>query len=48
MHDTPGPPSEAAVEEHAAIYAAIRDGRPEAAADTTAAHLDRTLEDDRQ
>ncbi|MER7927189.1 FCD domain-containing protein [Streptomyces sp. NPDC096057] len=40
--------SEAAIEEHAAIYEAVRDGRPEAAAQATAVHLDRTLEDYRQ
>ena len=34
-----------AVEEHEAIYRAIRDGRPEAAADATVVHLDNTLKD---
>ncbi|WEH12984.1 FCD domain-containing protein [Streptomyces sp. VNUA24] len=48
LHDTLGPRSEAAVEEHAAIYEAIRDGRPQAAADATALHLDRTLDNYRQ
>jgi GntR family transcriptional repressor for pyruvate dehydrogenase complex len=48
IHDTLSPHSEAAVEEHAAIYEAVRDGRPEAAAQATALHLDRTLEDYRQ
>ena len=48
IHDTLSPQSEAAVEEHAAIYEAVRDGRPEAAAQATAVHLDRTLEDYRQ
>ena len=37
-----------AVEEHEAIYRAIRDGRPEAAADATVVHLDNTLKDYRQ
>jgi len=37
-----------AVEEHEAIYRAIRDGRPDEAAEATAAHLDRTLEDYRR
>lgn len=34
-----------ALEEHAAIHQAIRDGDPEAAAQATATHLDNTLED---
>ena len=38
----------AAVEEHAAIYHAIRDGEPEAAAEATSVHLDNTLEDYRR
>jgi GntR family transcriptional regulator, transcriptional repressor for pyruvate dehydrogenase complex len=37
-----------AVEEHEAIYRAIRDGRHEDAAAATAVYLDRTLEDDRR
>ena len=37
-----------AVEEHDAIYRAIRDGRPEAAADATVTHLDNTLNDYRR
>jgi len=37
-----------AVEEHAAIYQAIRDGDPEAAAAAAAVHVDRTLEDYRR
>ncbi len=37
-----------AVEEHEAIYRAIRDGRPEEAAAATVVHLDRTLEDYRR
>ncbi len=38
----------AAVEEHEAIYGAIRDGEPEAAAEATSVHLDNTLEDYRR
>jgi GntR family transcriptional regulator, transcriptional repressor for pyruvate dehydrogenase complex len=38
----------AAVEEHEAIYRAIRDGEPEAAAEATSLHLDNTLEDYRR
>ena len=38
----------AAVEEHEAIYRAIRDGDPEAAAGATSVHLDNTLEDYRR
>jgi GntR family transcriptional regulator, transcriptional repressor for pyruvate dehydrogenase complex len=38
----------AAVDEHAAIYRAIRDGEPEAAAQATSVHLDNTLEDYRR
>jgi DNA-binding FadR family transcriptional regulator len=37
-----------AVEEHDAIYRAIRDGRPAAAADATVTHLDNTLNDYRR
>ncbi|WP_433019656.1 FadR/GntR family transcriptional regulator [Kribbella sp. CA-294648] len=37
-----------ATEEHAAIYQAIRDGDPDAAAQATAVHLDNTLEDYRR
>jgi GntR family transcriptional repressor for pyruvate dehydrogenase complex len=37
-----------AVEEHEAIYRAIRDGDPEAAAQATSVHLDNTLEDYRR
>ncbi|WP_203690780.1 FCD domain-containing protein [Streptomyces sp. SID12488] len=48
IHDTLGENTEFAVEEHEAIYRAIRDGRPEEAAEATAAHLDRTLEDYRR
>ena len=38
----------AAVGEHEAIYHAIRDGEPEAAAQATSVHLDNTLEDYRR
>ena len=38
----------AAVEEHGAIYRAIRDGEPEVAAEATSVHLDNTLEDYRR
>ncbi|GHE14625.1 FadR/GntR family transcriptional regulator [Streptomyces alanosinicus] len=48
IHDTLGEGTEAAVVEHEAIYRAIRDGRPDEAAEATAAHLDRTLEDYRR
>ncbi|MBO3751217.1 FadR family transcriptional regulator [Streptosporangiaceae bacterium NEAU-GS5] len=37
-----------AVEEHDAIYRAIRDGRPDAAAEATVVHLDNTLLDYRR
>ena len=40
--------AEAAVNEHEAIYRAIRDGDPAAAAQATSAHLDNTLEDYRR
>ncbi|MFD5792036.1 FadR/GntR family transcriptional regulator [Streptomyces diastatochromogenes] len=48
IHDTLGEGTESAVEEHEMIYRAIRDGRPDEAAEATAAHLDRTLEDYRR
>ncbi|MER6289441.1 FadR/GntR family transcriptional regulator [Streptomyces sviceus] len=48
IHDSFGEGTAAAVEEHDAIYRAIRDGRPEEAAEATAVHLDRTLEDYRR
>jgi GntR family transcriptional regulator, transcriptional repressor for pyruvate dehydrogenase complex len=48
IHDTLGENTQSAVEEHEAIYRAIRDGRPDEAAEATAAHLDRTLEDYRR
>lgn len=37
-----------AVEEHEAIYRAIRDGKPDAAAEATLVHLDNTLKDYRR
>jgi GntR family transcriptional repressor for pyruvate dehydrogenase complex len=40
--------AKAAVSEHEAIYRAIRDGDPEAAAQATSVHLDKTLEDYRR
>lgn len=40
--------AEGAVEEHAAIYQAIRDADPDAAARSTTVHLDNTLEDYRR
>ena len=40
--------ADAAVDEHEAIYRAIRDGDPEAAAQATSMHLDNTLEDYRR
>jgi GntR family transcriptional repressor for pyruvate dehydrogenase complex len=40
--------AEAAVDEHGAIYRAIRDGDPEAAAQAISVHLDNTLEDYRR
>ncbi|MFJ8624956.1 FadR/GntR family transcriptional regulator [Kitasatospora sp. NPDC093550] len=48
IHDMLSEGTRAAVEEHEAIYRAIRDGRPDEAAAATAAHLDRTLEDYRR
>ncbi|MDH6455856.1 MULTISPECIES: FCD domain-containing protein [unclassified Streptomyces] len=48
IHDSLGEGTPAAVEEHEAIYRAIRDGRPDEAAEATAVHLDRTLEDYRR
>jgi GntR family transcriptional regulator, transcriptional repressor for pyruvate dehydrogenase complex len=40
--------ADAAIGEHEAIYRAIRDGEPEAAAQATSVHLDNTLEDYRR
>jgi DNA-binding FadR family transcriptional regulator len=48
LHGTIGGHAEAAVEEHAAIYQAIRDADPEAAAHAAAVHLDNTLQDYRR
>ncbi|BFV55700.1 FCD domain-containing protein [Kitasatospora sp. CMC57] len=48
IHDMLGEGATAAVEEHEAIYRAIRDGRPEEAAAATVVHLERTLEDYRR
>lgn len=48
LHGTVGGHAEEAVAEHVAIYQAIRDGLPEAAAQATAVHLDKTLEDYRR
>ncbi|KFF99071.1 GntR family transcriptional regulator [Streptomyces scabiei] len=48
IHSTLGEGTQSAVEEHEAIYRAIRDGRPDEAAQAAAAHLDRTLEDYRR
>ncbi|MEH0421532.1 FadR/GntR family transcriptional regulator [Streptomyces sp. B21-083] len=48
IHDTFSTHTGLAVEEHEAIYRAIRDGRPDEAAEATAVHLDRTLEDYRR
>ena len=48
LHGTTGGHADGAVQEHAAIYQAIRDGDPEAAAQATAVHLDNTLEDYRR
>ena len=48
LHGTVGGHAAEAVEEHAAIYRAIRDGDPDAAAQATAVHLDNTLEDYRR
>jgi GntR family transcriptional repressor for pyruvate dehydrogenase complex len=48
LHGTVGGHADGAIEEHAAIYEAIRDGDPEAAAQAIAVHLDNTLEDYRR
>ncbi len=48
LHGTVGGHAAEAIEEHAAIHRAIRDGDPEAAAQATAVHLDNTLEDYRR
>ncbi|WP_312878104.1 FCD domain-containing protein [Lentzea indica] len=48
MNGAVGSNAAEAVEEHAAIYQAIRGGDPEAAAAAAAVHVDRTLEDYRR
>jgi GntR family transcriptional repressor for pyruvate dehydrogenase complex len=48
LNGTVGGHAEEAVAEHAAIYQAIRDGDPEAAARAAALHIDNTLEDYRR
>jgi DNA-binding FadR family transcriptional regulator len=48
LHGTVGGHAAEAVEEHVAIYQAIRDGDPAAAADAAAVHMDNTLEDYRR
>jgi GntR family transcriptional repressor for pyruvate dehydrogenase complex len=48
LHGTLGGHAAEAVEEHAAIYRAIRDGDADAAARAAAVHLDNTLEDYRR
>jgi DNA-binding FadR family transcriptional regulator len=48
LHGAVGGHADGAVKEHDAIYQAIRDGDPEAAAQATAVHLDNTLEDYRR
>ena len=48
MHGTVGGHADEAVAEHTAIYQAIRDGDPEAAAQAATVHLDKTLEDYRR
>ena len=48
LHGTVGGHADEALEEHAAIYQAIRDGDPDAAARAAAVHLDNTLEDYRR
>jgi GntR family transcriptional regulator, transcriptional repressor for pyruvate dehydrogenase complex len=45
LHGTVGGHATEAIAEHAAIYRAIRDGDPEAAAQAAAVHLDKTLAD---
>jgi DNA-binding FadR family transcriptional regulator len=48
LHGIVGGHAAEAIEEHAAIYRAIRDGDPEAAAEAAKLHLDKTLEDYRR
>ena len=48
LHGTLGGHAAEAVEEHAAIYQAVRDGEPAEAASAATVHLDNTLEDYRR
>ena len=48
MSGTVGGHAADAIDEHTAIYRAIRDGNPDAAARAAAVHLDNTLEDYRR
>ncbi|TDT98217.1 DNA-binding FadR family transcriptional regulator [Streptomyces sp. 846.5] len=48
LHGAVGDHARDAVVEHAAIFGAIRDGDPEAAAEATSVHLDKTLEEYRR
>nr|WP_035842531.1 FadR/GntR family transcriptional regulator [Kitasatospora azatica] len=48
MHGGLGDHARDALAEHAAIYGAIRDGDPDAAAEAASVHLDKTLEDYRR
>jgi len=48
LHGTVGGHAAEAIAEHDAIYRAIRDGDPQAAAEAVATHLDNTLEDYRR
>jgi DNA-binding FadR family transcriptional regulator len=48
MHGAIGSHAAEAIIEHAAIYEAIRDGDPQAAAAATGVHLDKTLEEYRR
>ncbi|HEU5428790.1 MAG TPA: FadR/GntR family transcriptional regulator [Actinocrinis sp.] len=48
LHGTTGGHADGAIDEHAAIFKAIRGGDPEAAAEAAGIHLDNTLEDYRR
>jgi DNA-binding FadR family transcriptional regulator len=48
MHGALGDHARDAVAEHVAIYEAIRDGDPDAAAEATSVHLRKTLDDYRR
>jgi GntR family transcriptional repressor for pyruvate dehydrogenase complex len=48
LHGTVGGHADEAIEEHDAIYRAIRDGDPEAAAHAAGVHVDKTLDDYRR